>query len=376
MENRIKKRHKVFFCNLSDIWRDVFSDIYFSCEYEYCSFDTTSFSKIKRLFINTKLLSILPHFLKRTLYRVCLRYDFLSSQRDAEILFVFNNSFEMYTNAQLFLLFLDYLKKEYPKSKFALYYYDAIISDEAKHLAKVYQDWFDLLLTFNRFDAGKFNYIYYGPVSEHNENCLLDAGVESDVFYAGSASWKRIDLLTDVFKLLADSGKKCVFFITYEWASEAEQKKYYDFLCRKIGVLNPDSNSMVFYNNESVIYTSPINYVETIPYVIKTKTILEVIDPNVEASCTNRLAQAMIYNKKLLTNSRDKYLLHENFYNPNNIFLFSKPDDIDLSFLNADFVPIQHDFSGLYMMKSVEQQLFGNVYDINLNDIYVLNQDD
>lgn len=77
-------------------------------------------------------------------------------------------------------------------------------------------------------------------------------------------------------------------------------------------------------------------YEEVIQSVVNTNCILEVMQDNQEGA-TLRYLEAVVYNKKLLTNN--KSITTFPFYNPQYMKIFETVDDIDINWIkNQDVV--------------------------------------
>ena len=350
-------RRKIFFGPKNGISYNLLLDIVKNNNYEYCYFD----KKLPRGF--TKILKILPHCFQRILFAKWLKYDFLleksKDSRNNQWFFAFFSGYEMYGERDVFLIFLQYLKKEFKNCKLGIYMYDAMQTDDAREFVSSYRKYFDSILTFNRYDALEQQLEYYGPINEKDIVPPQGEAEESDVYYAGGAGWARYKLIVDTFKWLSDCGKKCIFFVP---VSPVINKKYFSILCNALGCNIPYTKKHCFtYKNSKFYFNTYISYAYSLSYILKTQCMLEIIVmPEGRASCTNRLAQAMGYKRKLLTNSH--IIKEEPYYRQNNISFFTIPKDIDLNFFEYGFVDIDHDFSALGMLKYMEAKLFGNIY--------------
>ena len=300
-------------------------------------------------------------FIKRMIYWKVFGYHFLKKKDAAEYMFIFSNGYELYGEQTAFLDFLDYLREDFKNCKLGIHLYDAMQRKDTIKFLSEYRNKFDIILTFNRYDEIEHGLEYYGPVSESGIVEPQGDGEDSDVFYAGAAGWARYDLILDTFRWLSDQGKKCIFFVPVGDASI--RKEYFQRLCKCLEIQADYAEEICLaYKNSKFYFNRYLAYAWTLPYIHKTKAILEiVILPEGRASCTNRLAQAMAYGKKLLTNS--EITKEEPYYSKNSICVFSKPEEIDLTFFDRDFEKPKRDFSGIYMLKYMEYKTFGNLYD-------------
>ena len=348
-------RHKVFLGPKNGISYNLVLDVVKSGTYEYCYFD----KNIPRGFV--RLLKIVPHRLQGVIFKKWLKYDFLLNKNvfryNNQLFFAFFSGYEMYGERDIFLIFLQYLKREFKNCKLGIYMFDAMQTADSKKFVSDYKKYFDLILTFNRHDAIEQELEYYGPINEAEIIQPQGEAEESDVYYAGGAGWSRFELIVKTFKHLSDHGKKCIFFVP---VAPILNKKYFKALCDALDSHVPYSEKHCFtYKNSKFYFNTYISYAYSLSYILKTKCMLEIIVmPEGRASCTNRLAQAMCYKKKLLTNSL--ITKKEPYYNPNNISFFTTPNDIDFSFFDSGFINIDHDFSALKMLEYMEKKIFEN----------------
>jgi hypothetical protein len=346
-------RYRIFFGPSNSIWQCIFYDVKQSSEYEYCDFGDKCNTRIKEILMSVKLHKYMPHFIKRILYRKVLRYSFLKLPRNSDIFFAFTNGFELCSDNDRFLFFLDFLRKEFKKSKFGIHYAESLCNWSIKKISEIKRR-FDVVLTFNRYDAECFDIEYYGMVNEKGMFKISDAGGQSDVFYSGGFSshdGSRFRLVLKIFRHLTDKGKKCEFFMC--GLSEEYIKELLCELNSKQEVLKKD---VVKYGDSNFHYNVYLPYASNLSWIKKTKVMLEVIMPEVRATCTNRPALAMCYECKLLTNS--SRIAEESWYLPENISIFDDVEDIDLSFFDTPFCPTDYDFSGIRMLKHMEEKAY------------------
>ena len=74
----------------------------------------------------------------------------------------------------------------------------------------------------------------------------------------------------------------------------------------------------------------PLSYKKNLQYVSRTKCIVELLQPNAR-SATFRMWEAIVFNKKLLTNNPEA--ASSPFYHPAYVSVFDKKEDIDFTFV-------------------------------------------
>lgn len=170
---------------------------------------------------------------------------------------------------------------------------------------------FDLVITYDHQDAIKhslFLHSYmYSKILDDDSNNKIDL----DVFFIGHAK-ERLGLIHSIYRKLTDQGFKCLFYIT--------------------GV--EDHNKL---DEKRIIYNKTIPYREALNIMIKSKCILEVMQEGA-STFTLRTQEAILYNKKLITNNKN--IRKESFYDEKNILIIDKDiEHLDFSFLNSDIMP-------------------------------------
>lgn len=84
-----------------------------------------------------------------------------------------------------------------------------------------------------------------------------------------------------------------------------------------------------------------ITYEENIKYVCQSHCIVEILQDG-QTGITLRALEALIYHKKLITNSKD--IVNYEFYNPKNIFIWDNQDEeLIRNFLNEEMASISSD---------------------------------
>lgn len=232
--------------------------------------------------------------------------------------FLFSDNFNekkqlcfVFTGGWYYPHYFKYLKQEYPNSKFVYYFSDTI---EAKK--RVISDLditylknnFDSVLSYNNADAKKYGLnissIYYSKVPE--KWCReLPSYNEVDVLFIGAAR-NRLPEIQKAYYKLSSAGLKCFFYVKTDTSNQQEY-------------------------SDGIIYSSKaMPFTEFLGRTLSADTILEIVDPKTEG-CTLRFWDAIMYNKKIITNY--KYTKNSEFYNPNFMHYFSDVDQIDPSFV-------------------------------------------
>lgn len=227
---------------------------------------------------------------------------------------------------------LKYYQKKWSNVKFILYYPDAVcrgVSDYANYLreAKV----FDLVYSFDAEDAEKYGMIFWRtPYSAKEEYRKIVAN--EDAYFVGVGT-DRFSILCDV----ARCGKK------------AGLKMHLDIIHK----LNPKTMQNVPSNVLIHSFENIIPYGESLKRTLNAKCILDVVRPE-QAGLTLRAYEAVVYNRKLLTNNKSIFLFP--FYDPRFMQYFEKVEDIDWDWVKEDIEVDYHyngEFSPLRLLEDI-----------------------
>jgi len=177
---------------------------------------------------------------------------------------------------------------------------------------KITEIGFDSVITFDLADAEKYGYQYTNSLYSAME--LQKRGeVEQDVFFV-SAAKQRLDMLHGVYRYLKQRGCRCHFSIT-----GVEPKRQ--------------------IQGEGLSYNHLISYDELLLRLQGTDCILEVVQHG-QSGVTLRYYEAVVYNKKLLTNNEN--IRSMPFYNPKYMRIFHSVDEIDLEWIRSSERPDYH----------------------------------
>lgn len=342
------KKNIVFGPNKS-ISRWIYTDIINDCNSEYCDLSGTTSRMIDKILYSRKFQQALPHWMKKKLYKHLLGYDFLSQKSDGDnVVFLFTCQYTMFFMT-CFWTFVSFLKKEYPKARFAFYYYYDIIYTCCPELVERVKAEFSSVLTFDPGDAEKYDIEYYGEICSYNEPQGDESIKPFDIFYAGGDRG-RFDIILSSFRKLTDLGYSCIFYLVD--IAPANFPKICAFF--KIDKFNANSGAVLHYKQSTMNCNVYCPYPSTLNHISKCKALFEVVFPG-QTSSTLRLPQAFLYGKKLITNC--KYVTERYFYSPSIISVFETPEDIDASFIGQANGDCNINFSPLALISHIRKTL-------------------
>lgn len=213
---------------------------------------------------------------------------------------------------------LEEFKKNHCNVSLVLLLYDSYVNPNSQ-FALNKKELFDIIFTFDPKDAIEYNFQYiYSTLSDISQ-LLTKNQRKTDIFYVGRAV-NRLSLMQKVLKKISKSVNTCEFYIS--------------------GV----NSSKDFLYPESITYNKYIPYKHVLEKVLNSNCIIEFVMPN-QTGITLRTCEAIIFNKKLLTNNKNLSKLP--FYNPKYMKIFSDENDIDINFINEK-VDVNYNYNGMF----------------------------
>lgn len=240
------------------------------------------------------------------------------------------------TNEKVFVIFLNaalwynpYMaatlrsyKRRWQNIKYVLFYLDTIdagVSRSANYLRE--KGVFDLIYSFDRKNADQYGLEFWNTVYSPNTN-NRNIVPQRDVYFCCGVSGKRIPIIESCLTQCQSNGVNCKMdLVCYE--ETPTLKKF-----QKIAtLLTPDQ---------------VLNYSEVLRRELDARCLLEIVAPG-RSGLTLRPYEAVVYNRKLLTNN--KSILDFKYYNPAYMQYFEKVEDIDWQWVK-DQTPVDYDYKG------------------------------
>ena len=224
---------------------------------------------------------------------------------------------------------IDEIRRQYPDIRHIAIFYD--IQVMKNHDLALIKSKYDLVSTYDKREADLAGVVYIPPVYSKEYSSSNSINEYYDVFFVGKAK-DRLNVLIGVYDKLEADGFVCRFLI--------------------FGVAEKDqlSRSGITYIKKE------ISVEDAFQYTCKAKCLLEIVPYNTSA-LTGRYREAVIYNKKLLSNN--KSVIYDKYYNPKMIQYFESVDQIDTSFLNSPLMDYnyQDDYEAVNLLKGIEENL-------------------
>lgn len=274
------------------------------------------------------------------------RFDFLAYEKNnlystiREKMHVYNKVYVLFLNAGLYhnpylAGILRKYKEEFNNLKYILFYLDIFgvsASRNADYLRN--ENIFDLVYTIDKNNASDNNLIVWNTIYSKTHNDFIANA--ADLYFCGVLKGRERILLKCLQKA-RENGVKCSFEILREENSEV-------------------IDSLV-NNDEVTVLKDYKKYDEVLYGERSAKCILEVVQKG-QTALTLRPYEAVVYNKKLLTNN--KSILEFKYYNPRFMRVFNSVDDIDWEWVtNSEEIEYnyQGDFSPELLLDDIRKRL-------------------
>ena len=231
--------------------------------------------------------------------------------------------------------FLRYVRDKYPNAKIVKINRDSYDIWRRKNPLfsdKDINELFDLQFSYDLGDSKKYNMIHFDEIESKIDITIAQDYPIHDVFFAGAAK-DRLPFLIKTYDYLEQNGIKPFYYITNVNKQDQIERK---------GITYSSSN---------------MRYVDMLYNTVNSKVVLEVNQGCVDGF-TSRFLEAVLYNKKLLTNN--VAVMNNNYYNSNFIQVFSNPEDIDISFIknqvDVDY-KYKNEFSPIHLINLIDKSL-------------------
>lgn len=196
---------------------------------------------------------------------------------------------------------IDRVRRKFPDLRFILYIVDPMSGFETPEHMRIIRK-MDLVFSINREDCLKYGFRYYPLVYSVSERAADKQTVENDLYYLGSGDDRNVEL-QQIYE-------KC-------------ERMAVNTQIHVLAVTNSQMTGICFHRD-------PIPYEENLKLLKQSNCILEVMHKKYD-NPTQRYSEAVVYNKKLLTNNPKT--AEFDFYNPKYMQIFHSIEEIDYSFV-------------------------------------------
>ncbi len=235
---------------------------------------------------------------------------------------------------------LKHYKKLWNNIKYVLFYLDVVdsgVSRAAHYLQK--QQIFDLIYSYDAADAKNYQFIHWNTLYSKNEQASRIAA-DNQLYFCCGVTKARIPMLDAILSKCRQNNITCKMdLVCVEPAPSLEQYAPMATLLQAGQVLP---------------------YPEVLQRQLHAQCMLEVLQPG-RSNLTLRPYEAVVYNRKLLTNS--KSILDFPYYNPAYMQYFENIEDIDWDWVkrpcSVDY-HYQGDFSPTLLLEDIAERLHNN----------------
>lgn len=185
---------------------------------------------------------------------------------------------------------------------------------------KLFSGVWDRVLTYDKYDADEYGFAWFGYTYYSSYDFVEPDAIESDIYYVGYDKGGREQTVLDVYQKIAGKGTARFDVVSSKPTDTA--------------------SGLVYLKNK-------ISYPQVVSRVKSTNCILEILQQRQQAQSI-RYFEAIVYNKKLLTNNPQ--IVELPYYDERYMKAFSTVDDIDVEWLrkresidygyNGEFSPI------------------------------------
>ena len=183
---------------------------------------------------------------------------------------------------------------------------------------------FDIVASYDQVDSSKYGFMHF--YDSYAERTVVPSQESSDIFFVGGDKG-RAKMLYDIAKYLSDGGVDVDIRVT----------------CLADEYLTKGMNNITKY----------MTYDITLGHVLSTNCLLEVLCEG-QNSSSLRYYEAVVYNKKLLTN--DPNIINMPYYNPDTMKYFKNPEDIDIEWVKKKDL-IDYHYKGEFSINTLFSQI-------------------
>ena len=228
-------------------------------------------------------------------------------------------------------IFLKHIRDKY-EAKLVLYVMNPTSAIELN--PELCSNYYDSVFTIFTNDADYYgwhtcNHIY-SKIPEKKPSG--DDGYDADVFFIGKAK-NRLRKIIHTYEFLVSHDIKCDFHI---FEVNEKEKRY----------------------SNGINYNKWLPYKEVLKRMHRSRCVLEILQKPGEGP-TLRSTEAIVYNKKIITN--DAGAAANPFYDDQFVHIFDIPENINLGFIKKESEPnynYQGEYSAINFLKRVEEILF------------------
>ncbi len=229
--------------------------------------------------------------------------------------------------------YFDFLRRRYPLCKIIKLHRDLV---KITHTNPDYSEEkmnrvFDLRLSIDREESKTYGMVHFDEIESKVDVKIAPDYPLCDVFFAGKAK-DRLPKLIEAYDRFTSFGLKSEFFITH---------------------VKPEDQ----IRREGITYSdSYMPYMEMLYKSVNARFMFD-INQDGAVGYTSRFLEAVIYNKRFITDNRA--VKETRFYNSGDILYFERVSDIDKSFFNKTEADYHYagEFSPIHLLEKIDMEL-------------------
>lgn len=233
-----------------------------------------------------------------------------------------NGNFNYYSSK-----YLNKLKEKYD-FHYVIYFIDPLSGLSSEYMRKnIFSLNSDLIFTFDYYDAKKINAIHTMNLYSKKEISLCGEVKKNSIYFVGTNKSNRLEKVHKIWDELSSKDIECNFKI----------------------VNVPE----VMQSRKGIIYNQMRTYDQVLEELQDYECILEVLQEG-QVGVTLRYYEAVVYNKRLITNN--VLVKQLPFYNSEYMFVFETIEDINVDWIKKDVVVdygYNNEFSPINFVKDV-----------------------
>ena len=239
-------------------------------------------------------------------------------------------------SSQIPVNYVLWLKHQYPNAKFVRVHRDLFkVTCRNGYTKEFLDDNFDVQMTFDENEAKSSGALYFDEIESKIDTSDASMYPECDVFFAGKAK-DRFPRIIDALTTFNEKGLNCYFYVTEVPENQRVKAK---------GIIYGEK----YMSYKEMLYRS-----------IRSKCLLE-INQTGAVGYTSRFIEAVLYNKKLITDN--SYIKRSKFYDDRYIQIVLPGDQIETGFINDNVVvdyKYNNEFSPINMIDTLEYYFSNN----------------
>lgn len=299
--------------------------------------DERCMSNKKRILLSKKIQKVTNGHLDWIGYEKNELYSILKNRCELyeRVVVIFFNASLNY-NAYLSGTLKEY-KKKWNNIKYVLFYLDIVgvgVSINADYLRK--KNVFDLIYTVDKSDAKKYSMIHKNTIYSKNET-MCSKTIQNDIYFCGVTK-NRGPLIKKCAVAANDNGVECLM----------------DIVCDDDNLNLAEVKGINVCNNNQYL-----SYEEVLSRELMSKVFLDIVQQG-QVALTLRAYEAVVYNRKLLSNNKSLFELE--FYNSKYMRYFESVEDIDWEWVKED-VEVNYNYRDEFSPKIFLDDIVGRLND-------------